>query len=144
MARIDTEIFINAPVDRCYQMWCDFESQPTYMQHVKEVRKIGDNKYHVVVEALGQKVEYDATITEQKENERISWQAETGLKNRGTVEFKPEGNGCRMHLIWEEQVGGPIAQAAEDLTGFAKGTIDEDLQRFKQVCEAQGRERLAA
>jgi len=133
MARVETEILINAPVDRVYRKWISFEHMPQFMQHVKEVRPLGENKYHWVLEGLGQTVEYDAEVTEQRPNEKVSWQTVGDqLQNRGTVEFKPEGSGCRLHLVWEEQAGGAVADAAERLTGFAKGTIEEDLQRFKQ------------
>lgn len=140
MARVETELFINAPVDRVFQMWSGFENQPQFMQHVKEVRKTGENSYHFVLEGMGQTVEYDATVTEMKPNEKVSWQATSGLQNRGMVEFRPEGPGCRLHLVWEEQAGGQISNVAEQLTGFAKSTIDEDLQRFKQLCEQQAQQ----
>lgn len=143
MARVDTELFINAPVEQVFQRWCNFEQAPQFMQHVKEVRKTGDDTYHWVLEGMGQTVEYDARVTEMRPNEKVSWEATSGLKNRGTVEFRPEGSGCRLHLIWEEQAGGQISNAAEQLTGFAKGTIEEDLQKFKQLCEQQGKQQAA-
>jgi uncharacterized membrane protein len=143
MARVETDLFINAPADRCYQMWRDFESLPNYLSHVKEVRKSGDNTYHFIMEAMGQTIEYDAQVTEQ-DNRKIGWQATGGLKNAGSVEFMPEGEGCRMHLTWDEQVGGPVTQAAENLTGFAKSQIDQDLQRFKQACEQGAKGQQAA
>src|SRR5207253_8669256 len=44
--RVEKSITINAPVDKVYSMWTDFESFPSFMKHVESITRSDNNKLH--------------------------------------------------------------------------------------------------
>ncbi len=60
------------------------------MEGIEEVRQEGDNHIHWRANIAGKDVEWDADITEQTPDQRVSWRSTTGAYNAGTVSFQPE------------------------------------------------------
>jgi hypothetical protein len=51
-----------------------------------------DTHVHWLAEIWGKDVEWDAEITEQIPDRRISWKSDSGSPNAGTVRFEPMGS----------------------------------------------------
>ena len=97
---------VEAPVAQVYAYWRDFSNFPSFMPDVQEVTVTGPATSHWKVSGpLGKSVEWDAEITEDVPNERISWRSLEGasVRHAGTVRFVPapgdRGTEVRVRLL---------------------------------------------
>jgi uncharacterized membrane protein len=83
LAKIEQSIDINAPVDKVFSL-INWDRVPEYYDSIKKVEWISKPKMevgatvHVMSEIAGAKGEWDAEITEFKENEKVSWRTISG------------------------------------------------------------------
>ena len=87
MASLEKSIKVNVPVRTAYNQWTQFEQFPQFMEGVEEVRQLDDTHLHWKADIGGQEREWDAEITEQVPDQRISWRSTSGEANAGTVRF---------------------------------------------------------
>ena len=140
MATIEESVEVEVPVRTAYNQWTQFEEFPRFMEGVEEVRQLNDTKVHWVAEIAGQRREWDAEITEQTPDQRISWRSIDGATNAGVVTFHRLGEGkSKVMLQLDFEPEGAMEKAGDKL-GIVKTRAKGDLQRFKQFIEAQGRE----
>jgi uncharacterized membrane protein len=78
---VEKSVTVDAPVSVVYNTWTQFEDFPLFMGGVQEVRQLGDNRLHWVAEIAGVKREWDATILEQVQDQKIAWAA-TGRRHQ--------------------------------------------------------------
>ena len=76
---------MNVGVSTTYDQWSRFESFPQWMEGVASVDQIGDSRLHwvakvrnEVAEVKDETREWDARITEQARDKRISWESVGG------------------------------------------------------------------
>lgn len=135
-------ITINKPLEEVYAYWRNFENLPTFMRHLESVHIIDERRSHWVARApAGQTVEWDATITEERENELIAWESDDDafVYNEGSVRFAPapggRGTEVRVDLRYEPPggvLGSKIAMLWREEPGQQ---VQDDLRRFKQMME---------
>ena len=132
---------VNKPVEEVYRFWHDFENLPRFMQHLKAVT-VNNGRSHWVAKApLDRTVEWDAEVTDERENELIAWRSVEGsnVPNRGEVHFRPApGNrGTEVDVRLEyDPPGGSLGAAVAKLLGEEPDVqVREDLRRFKEVME---------
>ncbi len=129
-------VTIEAPVERLYEFWNDFENFPRFMSHVREVRRLGPGRTRwVVAGPAGAPVEWEAVVTQRVPNESISWRTVEGsvIEHGGTVRFRPAGpNASRVEVRMRYRpVGGKVGQTVASLLGAdPERVIDEDLARL--------------
>src|SRR5258705_3865683 len=87
MADIVKSIEIDCPVRTVYNQWTQFEEFPRFMEGIKEVRQLDPTHLRWHANIGGKDVLWEAEITEQMPDERISWRSTTGAPNAGTVRF---------------------------------------------------------
>ncbi|OQW37311.1 MAG: hypothetical protein A4E19_14225 [Nitrospira sp. SG-bin1] len=141
--KIQRAIEIDRPPNEIYRFWRSFENLPRIMTHLDSVQVVNDRLSHWVVKTLpgGPKVEWDAEVINDVENQRIGWRSLKGsdVDNTGSVEFKPTADGRRTWLtvtLQYEPPGGKVGTAVAKLLGEDPNTkIAEDLQRFKEQME---------
>jgi uncharacterized membrane protein len=128
-------VTIDAPVERVYEFWNDFENFPRFMSHVREVRRLGaDRTRWVVAGPGGAPVEWEAVVTQRVPNEAISWQTVEGavVDHRGTVRFRPAGpdaTSVEVRLAYRP-LGGSVGHGIASLFGRdPESVIDADLAR---------------
>lgn len=136
MATIQQDIDIAVPVDVAYAQWTQFEEFPRFMKNVKEVRQLDDTRLEWTAEIGGREHTWEAKITEQEPNRRISWRATDGMHNGGTVTFEPadEGTGTRVRVEFDYEPEGLV----EKIGSAAKlddMVVRADLGRFKDLVE---------
>lgn len=140
MSTIEQSIEVNVPVRTAYNQWTQFEDFPHFMEGVEKVNQIDDVNLHWVAEILGQHREWDAKITEQIPDERVSWRNVDGATNAGVVTFhRIDDNTTRVMLQMEFDPEG-FAEKAADALGVVKGRVKGDLERFKSFIESRGHE----
>jgi len=140
MATIEESVEVEVPVRTAYNQWTQFEDFPRFMEGVEQVRQLGDKKVHWVAEIAGQRREWDAEITEQVPDQRISWCSTEGATNSGVVTFHRLGDGkSKVMLQLEFEPEGALEKAGDKL-GIVKARAKGDLARFKAFIEARGQE----
>jgi uncharacterized membrane protein len=134
-------IHVNAPVERVWELWSDFESWPRFMSHLKEVRRTGEGRSHwVAVGPAGAGVEWDAVTTEWLPNETIAWKSVEGstVENSGRVRFRPDERGgtlIEIRMSYNPPAGA-VGHTVASLLGVDPATaMDEDLVRLKSLLE---------
>src|SRR5262245_35519030 len=136
--RVDKTIEIDVPLRTAYNQWTQFEEFPYFMEGVKEVHQLSDERLFWAAELAGERKEWYAHITRQVPDEVIAWESEGGTLNNGTIVFHPKDTGkteLQVHMEYDaedfkEQVGGAL--------GFVSRRVDADLKRFKQMIEQRG------
>jgi uncharacterized membrane protein len=140
MTTIEKSVEVNVPVQTAYNQWTQFESFPSFMKGVKEVRQIDDTHLHWRAEIGGKEKEWDAVITEQLPDQRIAWTTESGDRNAGVVTFHHiNDNTTRVMLQLDYEPEGLVEQAGSAL-GLVGGQVEGDLDRFKEFIEQRGSE----
>lgn len=133
--RVVRTMTVEAPIERVYEFWSDFENFPRFMSHVREVKRAGPDRTHWVVAGPGgAPIEWDAVVAERVPNEAIGWRTVEGslVEHRGTVRFRPVGNGAtRIEVrMTYRPVGGALGHSLAELFGNEpERVIGEDLAR---------------
>jgi uncharacterized membrane protein len=139
---VKEQITLGRPPEELYRFWRDFQNLPVFMEHLQSVRVIDDRRSRWTARApAGSSVEWEAEITEDRPNERISWRstAEADVPNWGTVHFAPApgGRGTEIHVeLRYDPPGGKLGALVARLFGEEPGQqVKDDLRRLKQVME---------
>ena len=142
---LDAAITVNRPVGDVYRYWRDLENLPTFMLHLQSVTSDSDGLSHWRANApVRRSVEWDAELTGDEPNRRISWKSVpgSGIDNAGTVHFNttPDGHGTEVRVALHYDVpGGALGRAVAKLLGEEpEQQVRDDLRRFKQVMETGG------
>src|SRR5205085_5135591 len=129
-------IVVNAPVDKVYKLFSNFENFPQWMNNVESVKYTGADRTHWVVKSnTGLKFEYDARIKTNVPNEVISWESVGGeLPNAGAVRFhNNNNNSTRLEVTMEvNPPGGAIGETVAGFLHDPEKQLEEDLQNFKR------------
>ena len=112
------------------------------MKHLSSVRSIDEKRSHWVVKApAGVEVEWDAEITEDRENRKIAWRSIEGseIRNDGVVLFEPLTGDKTTELRVRMRYGMPAGRSGKAFARlFGKDPdriLDEDLRAFKSMME---------
>ncbi len=140
MATIEKSIVVNVPVRTAYDQWTQFEGFPKFMEGVKEVRQLDDQRLYWHAEIGGKDVTWNAEIVEQVPDKRIAWHSTSGARNDGIVTFQPEGeNKTRVTLRLDYDPQGAVENVGS-ATGAVSRRVEGDLLRFKDYIESRGQE----
>lgn len=141
--KVERSITIEKSPEEIYRFWRNFENLPRFMKHLDSVTTLDDSRSHWVVNApLGSKVEWDAEITNERQNEVITWRSLPGasVENIGAVRFlkAPEGRGTEVWVNIEYiPPAGPVGVAFAKLLGEEPALqVMDDLRHLKQMLEA--------
>ncbi|MDQ6781500.1 MAG: SRPBCC family protein [Candidatus Eremiobacteraeota bacterium] len=140
MAKHSASVTVNAPVHQVYELFSHFNDYPKFMRHVKEVTYYDDERSHWVAEVVGRH-EWDAVNVDWVEDQQIGWRSTDGLKNSGTVRFRPVGEEVtelEVMISYDPPAGalGDIGETLGAGKSFEKA-LQEDLDRFaRMVAEA--------
>ncbi|MBM0105026.1 SRPBCC family protein [Steroidobacter sp. S1-65] len=137
---IEKSINVRVPVHTAYNQWTQFEEFPKFMKGVKEIRQLDDTHVHWVAEIAGKHKEWDAEITEQVPDQRISWRSVAGTGNSGEVQFRPLGTSeteVRVRMGFEPE---SMVEKIGDALHAPDRRVEGDLERFKEFIESHGQE----
>jgi uncharacterized membrane protein len=124
-----------------YKVWSNFENFPQFMQHIKSVRKTGDDLSHWVMEGpLGARIEWNAKTTRNEPNKRIGWSSTDGdIKTSGQVTFNslPDNQTEVTVMLQYIPPAGMAGAVVAELFGNPEGKLEEDLRNFKRFMEGR-------
>jgi uncharacterized membrane protein len=140
MKQVEKIVEVNCPVRTVYNQWTQFEEFPRFMAGVKEVRQLDDTHVHWHAEVWGKDKEWDAEITEQEPDKRISWKSISGAPNAGTVRFEPIGpDRTRVRLVMAYEPEGAMENIG-DAMGIFSARVENTVEDFKTFIESRGQE----
>ncbi len=141
--KVEESVTINRPVLEVYRFWRNFENLPRFMDHLESVTVIDDARSHWVAKGpAGTKVEWDAIIHNEVDDELIAWRSLPGaeVNNAGSVHFTPtpDGTGTDVRVVLSyEPPAGMVGVAVAKLLGEEPSKqVADDLRRFKQVMDS--------
>jgi uncharacterized membrane protein len=131
---------INRPREQLYAFWREQTNLASAMSHVERVDMLDSKRTHwVVTLPLGKQLEWNATITEDRPNERIAWRAEADaeLQNAGWVEFREVAGGTEVTVeLAFEPPAGELGRTLLKLWPNSPGALlKNDLKELKQRFE---------
>jgi len=149
MSTAKQSIDVNVGVTTAYEQWAQFESFPQWMEGVASVDQLDDSHLHwvakvkdEVAEVEDETREWDAQITEQSRDRRISWESVGGKPdekpNAGAVTFEPLGaSACRVtfRIDWEPEAA--LKANESYVLAAVNQLVAADLARFKDFIEAR-------
>lgn len=140
---IETSIAIEKSPEELFAFWRDFTNLPLFMRNLDSVTVLDEKRSHwVAIGPSGTRVEWDAEIFNEVDNELIAWRSleEADVVNAGSVRFQagPTGHGTfvRVTVNYNPPAGTAGAGLAKLLGGDPSQLIKEDLRRLKQLAEA--------
>jgi len=148
MQRTEKIIEIDAPVERVFDLFSDFESFPRWMRNIKEVRYTGWRYTRWTAEApLGSSVEWEAETVHFEPDRRIAWRTVRGdVYTEGEVIFEETRRGTtRMRVVlgYDPPAGRLGALVASLFGKNPEHQLEEDLERFADVVEGRRETRRA-
>ncbi len=149
MPTVEQSVHVNVDVATAYGQWAQFETFPRWMEGVASVEQIDESRLHWVAKVRsevatveGETREWDARITEQVPNSRISWESVGATPdekpNGGRVTFEPLGDSaCRVtfHMDWEPEAA--LMANESYMLAAVNEVVAADLGRFKDFIEAR-------
>jgi uncharacterized membrane protein len=148
MPTVEQSIDVKVDATTAYDQWTRFESFPQWMEGVASVERTGENRLHWVAKVReefatveNETREWDAQITEQTRNKRISWESVGGRPDQkpdaGAVTFEPlSGSSCRVTFTMDWEPEGALETPSEVLVAVNQ-VLTADLARFKGLIEAR-------
>jgi uncharacterized membrane protein len=138
MSTITESVDVAVDVSTAYNQWTQFESFPQFMEGVDEIRQIDDTHIHWVTSIGGVTREFDATITEQRPDERVAWRSDDGPDHAGVITFhRLDGSTTRVTAQMDIDPEGFVESAADKL-GILDRRVKSDMRRFKEFIESRG------
>ena len=139
-AQIDQRVVIAARPEALFTFCRHFENLPRFLEHLESVRVVDDVRSHWVAKCpSGRRVEWDARITDELENEMISWESvvPSDVPHTGAVRFRPAGGGTEVTVTLRyRRPRGRFAAALARLFGAdPAATIARDLRKLKTLLE---------
>lgn len=134
-------VHVRAPVGEVYARFADVESFPRFMAHVREVRKIGDDRYTFTAEGPARvPVTWEAEITERVPDRLLAWRSVAGaaIGNAGVARFEEARDGAtRIDLRMSyNPPAGALGHLIASLFGVdPKHALDQDMVRFQSLIE---------
>ena len=139
MGTVVKEITVNAPVEKVFEYWQNFENFPRFMNNIESIQVTGPGISHWKSKGpLGTHAEWDAQTLTVEENHKISWKSTGGnVETHGAVTFHDEGNGTTRVVVGIEYTppAGAIGEAFAKVFADPDNQIAEDLGRFKTIAE---------
>jgi uncharacterized membrane protein len=133
-------IDIAAAPDVVFDVWGRYENFPHFMSHVIEVRDLGQNRSHWIVQGPGGvDVEWNSVLTSVERPHRLAWRSEpdASTDHEGEVLLEPWGEGTRVtvRLSWHP-LAGTAGKTLAVLTGTdPQSALEDDLYRMKEFIE---------
>ncbi|AMM22267.1 cyclase [Frondihabitans sp. PAMC 28766] len=138
MTSVKSEEDVSVPISVVYDQWTQFESFPQFMDSIQKITQTDDTHSHWVVRIAGVEREFDTVITEQIPDERIAWKSVEGDAHSGVVTFHRLGDAATRIVVQLEWKPEGFVEHLGAILQVDDIAIDRDLEKFKEIIEANG------
>ena len=139
--KLEQAVMISRPRGELFRFWRQFDNLPRFMDNLESVTILDSRRSHWVAKGpVGTRVEWDAEIHNEIEDELIAWRSLPGadVDQAGSVHFSsvPDGQ-TEVRVIMRYTAPGHRAgdALAHILGDDPERQIGDDLRRFKQVMD---------
>jgi uncharacterized membrane protein/uncharacterized protein YwbE len=136
---VQKTIHVQAPIEKVFGFWTDYENFPHFMSRVRDVHVAGNRSHWVVRGPAGIDVEWTSEVERMEPNQLIAWRStpDSEVKHGGEVRFAAEGEGTRVTIrMCYVPPAGAFGHAVAALFGAdPKSEMDQDLMRMKSMIE---------
>lgn len=142
-------VTIQRPRDEVYRFWRQLSNLPRFMKHLERVDAIDAMRSHWVARApFGRRVEWDAEIINEVDNELIGWRSLPGadVVSAGSVRFEDHpggGTDVIVRLQYDPPAGRLGAWVATMAGEEPSQQIRDDLRRLQWCLETGEIARIA-
>jgi uncharacterized membrane protein len=139
--KIEQAVTVHRPRGELFRFWRQFDNLPRFMDNLESVTVLDSRRSHWVAKGpLGARVEWDAEINNEIEDELIAWRSLPGadVDQAGSVHFSPAPDGhteVRVIMRYAAPGHGVGIAVAHILGDDPERQIADDLRRFKQVMD---------
>lgn len=141
--RIVRSVTIRRSASELYDFWRTLENLPQFACNLESVVQTSQTRSHWVAKAfLGERVEWDAEITQEDPHHFLQWRTigESTVQHQGEVRFltAPDHESTEVHVdLRYAPLGGKFAALiAKALGKEPEQQILQDLGRFKALMES--------
>lgn len=138
MPSVNRPIDVDVPVSVAYNQWTQFESFPQFMEGIKAVQQLDDQRLKWDAEFAGRRETWEAKITEQTPDSRIAWTSTSGRKNAGVVTFHHLADNKTRVMLQMDYETEDLVENIGEMLGVIERRIEGDLERFKEFIEGRG------
>jgi uncharacterized membrane protein len=137
---VEKTVRVDAARAEVFAYWRNLENLPQWMSHVREVRYLGGDRYHWVVDGpAGQPVEWDSELLNVADGREMTWRSVEGsqVEHTGRVRFEEDGGATRVHVQMRYYPpGGVVGHVVAKAFGVDPASgMDDDLARMKVAVE---------
>ncbi len=141
--KLEKHLTVNRPASELYSFWRNLTNLPQVFKHLISVEMRDGNVSHwVAAGPANTKIEWDAEVLKDHENELVAWRSLPGsqIDTAGSVKFEPTKNDRGTVVVVSMKYNPPGGQIADYLAswfgGDLKSKLDDDLRNFKSLMEA--------
>jgi uncharacterized membrane protein len=141
-AKIEQIVYIQAPPEKAYRFWRLLSNLPRIIPYLESVRELDPKHSHWVAKTpLGNRVEWDAELIEDRSGELISWRSLPGaeIDSAGSVRFQSIGAGQETMVTLSIKYNPPGGKMAANIVEFFDVGMDTQfqnaLENFKHEME---------
>jgi len=134
---VQQEVDVGVPLSTAYNQFTQFEEWPQFMHRREQATQEDDCTVSFKTKIWGVSKEFEATVVEQRPDERIQWTVTKGITHTGVVTFHELADRLtRVQVTLDVQPGSLLEKAARGMR-HVKRAVRADLARFKAFIEMQ-------
>ena len=144
MAKIETSIVINRPVEEVFAVVTNVENNPKWSSAFIEAKKtsagpIGvGTTWRIVGKLFGQRIETEQECTEYGPNRKFAQKSKAGpIPVQTQQTFEPVEGGTRVSIDGTIEPGGFFKLAEPLFANMIKRTVEADFANLKDLMEAR-------
>lgn len=128
---------INNSRHAVYTFWRKLENLALFMDHIKEVKEITDQRSRWMANLNGVDLEWEAEITEDLAGEKISWRSLiiSDVQNRGHVLFKDTPDMKGTEVTVELEYGSNAGKLAQAFAALYHPVFEKQVKRELNECK---------
>lgn len=138
MAKIETSVDINAPIEKVWDIVSDLDNEPKFWKGTKEVKNIikEENfiKREVTIAFRDQKCLQEVTLQpKQKIEAKFTKGIIDGVK---TITLSSENSKTRLEVVWDIKLSGMMGVFTGMIKKHIKNGTEQALQNIKKEIES--------